>query len=148
MKKIVLLSAILIAFIFAPFSLKAEVGPKVIVVHIDSAQCADCQTIKPTLELFEAQHVRKDILFVTLDQSNENAKHQSILLADALGILDIYMANETPGKVLVIIDHEKQLTHIFDKNTTIEQMNAAVSDFSENPTIMMIEEPETGMMIE
>jgi thiol-disulfide isomerase/thioredoxin len=80
--------------------------PKLMAVYFYSDWCPNCQILSPVME--EARKTggfdRQDIVFVTLDLSDKDKIHQSILLAQALGIGDFMKAQGSGTGYVAILD--------------------------------------------
>lgn len=75
---------------------------KTIALKLHADYCGSCKAMAPAYTEIKRQFADKDVLFVTFDFSDEGTKHQSKLLADALGLSDVYANNQKSGKILLL----------------------------------------------
>lgn len=68
--------------------------------------CGSCKTLDPkiTQARKEANLDTQDVLFITLDLTDEIAKHQSALMAATLGISDVFEANAGKTGFMLLLD--------------------------------------------
>jgi len=101
-----LLAAVTILSSFATQSVHAaEVdGPAVIGALFYSDTCGSCKVLDPKITAARETMADSPVLFVTFDHSNEATKNQAILLADRLGLEEIYASQKKASGFLLLID--------------------------------------------
>ena len=118
-----------IFFIALPFVSHGEedsssAKPAVYGVLFYADWCGSCKALDPkiTQAREEAKLDTQDILFVTLDLTDEIAKHQSALMAATLGITDVYEANagKTGFMLLLDADSGQKLAQVTKKYESAE----------------------------
>lgn len=128
MKKFILLSSVLFAmFASTTFSYAQTAPPTLIVAKFHADWCGKCKGL-PTMSDLENKFKDENVLFVVLDMTNKSTKHQSELLASALGITSVYEQNNSTGFLAVIDTKSKMLkTKLYqDKNLT--QMTSEIKN--------------------
>lgn len=98
--------------------------PKVTAALFYADWCGSCKTLDPKLKKAkkEAKLSSKDVLFVTFDLTNNDTKHQSKLLANSLGLGELYRDNRGKTGYVALIDNKngQQITKITKKQSTRE----------------------------
>ena len=83
---------------------------KLIILDVYHNRCESCKHIEPVFEqLKEKYSTNKDITFLKYDLSNPFTILDSLKIAKALGIQDIYKAQRFSGIVLLIDPKEKKV---------------------------------------
>jgi len=80
------------------------VEPKVVGLMFFADTCASCKVLDPKIQAVKGEFVEEPILFATFDHSNDGTKAQAAMLAAALGVGDIYAAQEKASGFLVLVD--------------------------------------------
>jgi thiol-disulfide isomerase/thioredoxin len=80
------------------------VEPKVVGLMFFADTCASCKVLDPKIQAVKAEYVEQLILFATFDHSNDVTKVQAAMLAAALGVGDIYKAQEKASGFLILVD--------------------------------------------
>jgi len=80
------------------------VEPKVVGLMFFADTCASCKVLDPKIQAVKGEFVEQPILFATFDHSNDGTKAQATMLAAALGVGDIYAAQEKASGFLVLVD--------------------------------------------
>jgi thiol-disulfide isomerase/thioredoxin len=118
-----------ILFIVLPFTSHGEEAssiakPAVYGVLLYADWCGSCKALDPkiTQAREEAKLDTKDVLFVTLDLTDEITKHQAAMMAATLGITDIYEANagKTGFMLLLDADSGQKLAQVTNKYKSTE----------------------------
>jgi len=78
--------------------------PEVVGLMFYSDTCGSCKILDPKIESVKKDYTTKPILFATLDHSNEGSKNQAALLAEALGLNEIYAAQEKASGFMLLIN--------------------------------------------
>ena len=92
--------------------------------------CGSCKLIKPNMVKArgKAGLDNKDVLFVTLDLTNDTTRHQSKLLAGALGLGDFYETNAGKTGFVLLVDgksgkHLGKITKDMDAGVIITEIS-------------------------
>jgi thiol-disulfide isomerase/thioredoxin len=80
------------------------VEPKVVGLMFFADTCASCKVLDPKIQAVKGEFVDQPILFATFDHSNDATKVQAAMLATALGVGDIYKAQEKASGFLILVD--------------------------------------------
>ncbi|MGF1657097.1 MAG: hypothetical protein ACFCU3_08985 [Verrucomicrobiales bacterium] len=80
--------------------------PQVIGLMLYSDTCASCQVLDPKIEAAKADFKDQALLFATLDHSNDGSKQQASLLAHALGLGELYKAQEKASGFMLLVNAE------------------------------------------
>jgi len=80
------------------------VEPRVVGLMFFADTCASCKVLDPKIQAVKAEYVEQPILFATFDHSNDATKVQAAMLATALGVGDIYKAQEKASGFLILVD--------------------------------------------
>jgi len=80
--------------------------PAIYAIQMHADWCGACKALDPKVEQarLDAQLDMKDVLFITLDLTNETTQAQSAMMAAALGISDIYNRNTGKTGFMLIIN--------------------------------------------
>lgn len=106
------LSLLLLA---SPAQARELAKPKLLAVYAYADWCGNCKILSPKLKEARAALEKQDVLFVTLDLTDKPRIHQSILLAQALGIGDWLKAQgSATGYVAVLDSASKKELERFD----------------------------------
>lgn len=125
--KVFLMMAGLAAMGFAMPAHAARELPKaeVMAVYFYADWCGNCKLLSPVLDNVRAQEKldTRNVLFVTLDLSDKPRIHQSILLAQALGIGAFLKAQGSATGYVAVLDAKtkKELVQ-FDVRDTEEEI--------------------------
>lgn len=104
--------------------------PNYIALYFYADWCAGCQILSPKLQEVRKDNNldRQDIVFVKLDLTDKARIHQSILLAQALGVGDfLKQQGSATGYVAVLDIHTQEETLRFNASETLEDMAAKLS---------------------
>jgi thiol-disulfide isomerase/thioredoxin len=82
------------------------VKPAVYAVAFHADWCGSCKVLAPHVEKARAKADldNMDVLFVKLDLTDSTTRHQSGLLASALGMGDYYAANDGKTGFMLLVD--------------------------------------------
>ncbi len=103
-------------------SAQENVQPKLLVVKFHADWCGSCRALGPVLTDLTNKLDGKPVLFTKLDFTNNSEKHQSNLLASALGIEKIVKENYGTGFLLVIDTKTKEIKAKLTKTQTVKEM--------------------------
>lgn len=101
--------------------------PQFIALYAYADWCGSCKILEPKLQQVrqEKNLDKKDILFVTLDLSDKTHVHQSVLLAQGLGVTDFLKSEGSKTGYMVILDanskEEKVRFTAYDEVATISE---------------------------
>jgi thiol:disulfide interchange protein len=104
-------------------------APKVIAALFYADWCGSCQILDPNVKKArgKAGLDSTDVLFITFDLTNEKTRHQSVLLANALGMGDYFAQNEGKTGYLVLFNAEsKELVKKIKKDMDAGQIADAI----------------------
>ncbi len=103
MKKIVAFVGLISIALFSATAF-AQTAVHAVKFHAD--WCGSCKTIAPQLEKARGKHALDDlnVLFVTLDLTNETTRNQSAMMANAMGIGELYKENNGKTGYIVLIN--------------------------------------------
>jgi thiol-disulfide isomerase/thioredoxin len=111
----------------------SALNPKasLIALYFSAQWCPNCHVLSPILEEARAKGKLddKDILFITLDLTNKTTIHQSLMLAEALGVRDFVKAQGSSTGYIAVLDGatHKELTH-FDRTVTADGIIKAITE--------------------
>jgi hypothetical protein len=80
------------------------VEPKIVGLMFWADTCASCKVLDPKIQAVKGEFTERPILFATFDHSNDVTKAQAAMLAAALGVGDIYKAQEKASGFLILVD--------------------------------------------
>jgi len=100
--------AALFAAATLPIQAMEPAEPKVIGLMFYSDTCGSCKVLDPKVSSVQPEFLDKPILFTKLDHSNAGTKNQAALLADSLGLADVYAAQQKASGFLLLVNPENQ----------------------------------------
>ncbi len=104
--------------------------PKVMAVYFYADWCPNCKVLSPIFAQARADAGLDDmeVLFVTMNLTNKETIHQSILLASALGIADFLKAQGSGTGYVALLDarSKKEITR-FDRSAASAQIADAIN---------------------
>lgn len=118
-----------ILFVAIPFTSHSEDGataakPAVYGVLLYADWCGSCKALDPKIAQARegAKLDTQDVLFITLDLTDDVAKHQSAMMAASLGISDAYEKNAGKTGLMILIDANtgEKLAQVTNKSKPTE----------------------------
>ncbi len=124
MKNLLIVASLFLAMVFVPNKSYSQdiAQPELLVVKFHADWCGSCKALGPVLTDLTNKLDGKPVLFIQLDFTNNSVKHQSHLLASALGIKKIVKNNNGTGFLLVIDNKTKETKVKLTKNQTVKEM--------------------------
>jgi methionine-R-sulfoxide reductase len=104
---------------------------KIIAVYAYASWCPNCKLLSPQLQKARTQGAldSDDVLFITFDLSDKASIHQSLLLAQALGLGDYLKAQGSgTGYVALIDTNSKKELARFDKTSSADALTQAIKE--------------------
>ncbi len=111
------------------FVLMAEIdeAPQLMVVKFHADWCGSCRALGPALTDLSNKLDGQAVLFTELDMTNQTRKHQSLLLASALGLSEVVTQNPGTGFMLVIDGKTKEVKAKLDKTQSVKEMAKVIT---------------------
>jgi len=102
-------------------------GPKLILVKFHADWCKICRAMGSVFEDLQNKMDGKNILFVKLDFTNNQTKHQANMLGASLGIAAVLKKNyRRTGFILIIDPKTKQVLQKLTKDDDVYAMEAKI----------------------
>lgn len=124
MKKLIFLTFALITF--GCLSALAGEAPKLLVVKNHADWCGSCKVIEPHFVDLQNKFDGKEVLFVTLDFTNETTSNQADLLAARLGADEKLTSNRKTGFISVL-NESGEIVETFTKNDSLSVMSKSLA---------------------
>jgi len=102
-------------------------APDLLVVKFHADWCGSCRALGPAITDLTNKLDGQAVLFTELDFTNNSKKHQSILLASALGLDEVVANNKGTGFILVIDSKTKEISAKLDKTQSVKEMSKIIS---------------------
>lgn len=80
--------------------------PEVIGVFMHADWCGGCQKLKPKLNAVKPQFKDKPVLFTGFDKTDDFTKEQSRMLAEQMGLTQLYKDHKGRTAYVVLVDAE------------------------------------------
>lgn len=97
----------LLGLAFLPTAEAEETAkPKVYGLMFHSDHCASCEVLNPKIDGAKANLAGEPVLFVTFDHTDDTTTAQAAMLASALGLADVYGAQEKASGFMLLVDAE------------------------------------------
>ena len=123
------LSVLSLVLVLSPFAKAADDQPEVMGILFYADWCSSCKVLEPQLDQArtDSDLDNQSIVFVTLDLTDETTSHQAKLLAQSLGLGDVYAANEgTTGFMLLVDAETKHVVTRLTKELTAEVISERI----------------------
>jgi len=129
MKNLSIVICVIVSLFLVPSEIRAQenIQPELLIVKFHADWCGSCKAMGSTLEDLTNKFDGKSALFVELDFTNNTKKHQSLLLASAMGIDHIMAKNNGTGFFLVIDSKTKEIKAKLTKKQTTKEMAKQIS---------------------
>ncbi len=117
----------LLAFSYAQHSTVST--PRFVAVFFEADWCASCKALAPKLTQArqQAQLENADILFISLDLTDESTSHQAGMLAASLGLKELYIQNNGKTGYVAIVDASSgEIIAKLTKNNSVAEMINAI----------------------
>jgi len=109
---------------------KEIASPQLLVVKFHADWCRICRAMGPVFENLQNKMDGDNVLFVKLDFTNNQTKHQAQMLGDALGIAHILKKNyRRTGFMLIIDPKTKKVLQKLTKEDDVYAMEAKIKSF-------------------
>ena len=109
-----------------PHAADAPAAPSLVAVKFHADWCGSCKAMGSVFEDLTNKFDGSPVLFVTFDRTNMTTKHQSELLASALGLGAVYSENSGTGFILLIDPATHKTLHKLTKDQTPKEMAKAI----------------------
>ena len=97
-------------------------APQILAVKFHGDWCGSCKKMGPVFTDLQNKLDGLPVLFVTLDLTNNTTRHQSSLMASALGLGRAYVENPGTGFILLIDSKSRQVVKKLTANMTLKEM--------------------------
>ena len=97
-------------FVFALLTLPAASGalesaePRIVGMMFYADTCGSCKMLDPKIQAVKPEFLDQPILFATFDHSNDNTRNQAAMLAERLGLGDLYAAQKKASGYMLLVD--------------------------------------------
>lgn len=110
--------------------------PRVVGLMFFSDTCGSCKILDPKIENVKKDYLSQPILFATLDHSNDGSTNQAALLADSLGLAEVYAAQEKASGFLLLVNPESgEIITKLTRDMSEDEIKAAF-DSALNPSFL------------
>lgn len=99
-----LLAAVLALLLSTGLHATTVPTPKVLAVLMYADWCASCKVLDPKLQAVRPEFEQSDILFLRFDFTDEGTTFQSGMLAQTLGLAELYERNGGRTGYMVLVD--------------------------------------------
>ena len=103
--------------------------PRFVAVFFEADWCSSCKALAPKLSQAreQAQVDDQDILFISLDLTNEHSSHQAGLLAASLGLQALYENNNgKTGYIAIVEASSGMLISKLTKHNSVAEITTAI----------------------
>jgi len=127
LKILTLISLLFVSHLSVAQKSKEIEAPKLVVVKFHADWCRICRAMGPVFEDLQNKMDGQNILFVKLDFTNNQTKHQANMLGAALGIAPILKKNyRRTGFILIIDPKTKKVLQKLTKDDDVYAMEAKI----------------------
>ncbi|MCF6212392.1 MAG: thioredoxin family protein [Flavobacteriaceae bacterium] len=119
-----------VSYLSSAQKIKEIASPQLIVVKFHADWCRICRVMGPVFEDLQNKMDGKNVLFIKLDFTNNQTKHQAQMLGDALGITPVLKKNyRRTGFILIIDPKTKKVLQKLTKDDDVYAMEAKVKSY-------------------
>ncbi|MEM0967338.1 MAG: thioredoxin domain-containing protein [Verrucomicrobiota bacterium] len=87
--------------------------------------CGSCKVLDPKIVSAKEAMAEAPVLFVTFDHSTEATQNQAALLADQLGLKEVYESQKKASGFFLLIDPESgEILKTITKSATVEEIKS------------------------
>lgn len=113
--------------LFTPTKPKKIIGTQLFVVRLHAEWCDNSKGLNTLYNNLKNRFDGEEVLFITLDFTNNTTKHQSQLLAIAIGVYEsVADCNET-GQLLLMTARGKNIIKTFTKDQSFQEVETFIS---------------------
>lgn len=106
---------------------KKQVGTRLFAVRLHADWCENSKALTTTYNNLKNRFDGEEVLFVTLDFTNNTTKHQSQLLAIAIGIYDAVTDLNETGQILLMTARGKNIVKQFTREQNFQEVETFIS---------------------
>ena len=113
--------------LFTPTKNKKQVGTQLFVVRLHAEWCENSKGLNTLYNNLKNRFDGEEVLFITLDFTNNTTKHQSQLLAMAIGVYDSVGGYDETGQLLLMTARGKNVIKTFTKEQNFQEVETFIS---------------------
>ena len=107
---------------------KKRVGTQLFLVRLHADWCDDSKALNTVYNNLKNRFDGEEVLFVTLDFTNNTTKHQSQLLALAIGFYDSVANCTETGQLLLLTARGKNILKSFNREQNFQEIETFISN--------------------
>lgn len=108
----------------ASVPLAPNLNPEIIVAKVHADWCASCQVVEPHFQGLRQEFIGEPVLFLVFDRTDEGAIANSVKLAKALNLDEVFAEHTKTGELLVIDTETEDVIEIFTKEDSRDAMGS------------------------
>jgi hypothetical protein len=120
-----ILRTIVMLSLFTPT--KKQIGTQLFVVRLHAEWCDNSKGLNTLYNNLKNRFDGEEVLFITLDFTNNTTKHQSQLLALAIGVFDTVANYSETGQLLLVTARGKNVVKAFTKEQSFQEVETFIS---------------------
>lgn len=113
--------------LFTPSKNKKQIGTQLFVVRLHAEWCDNSKGLNTLYNNLKNRFDGEEVLFITLDFTNNTTKHQSQLLAMAIGVYDSIAGYDETGQLLLMTARGKNVIKTFTKEQNFQEVETFIS---------------------